>query len=425
MQPLIIDDYRVKSNDNINLNLSDLVIRYFITWGIDRDISPLVGIHNYLTKKNTIFFTDDIQVFMGDTPYSRLNELMRKFPKLFTGLEDLYLGLSAKEFDQVFENEIENIVENLYRFKNLHSIDLKFLDNIESLLLKELLSKTYLNYLKACEEDLLYRSFINNIKYLYFNDTTDGCFEFEWYFIILNLLSSHYSLDHESFVKDLESKFNALNLSVKQAKIVNWLIFKDTLSHIELSTYDGVIEIENLIFNGDLSHHFPFKLPENKSNYKLSRASLHGEHGCKVIDCTEYSFSNSSFLGTNIPYLKFSIVNESRIDIDFFFDSNNQTQPKMLKGLLFTNCSKVFSWISNTDISQLELRLMDISYDIPNEFNYDFGKSRSLSFKSNTLSYVNGPGETSLIKDIEYWGTKKCVKLGLLSKVVSLKDRFN
>ncbi|GEM_PF-6679482 len=256
---LLVDDPRFETVAHQTDYISDLELRFLTEIGIKFNLNELVDLDDCLSLRPYQLHGADKSVLLGMSPFHNAKELWRKFSH-FIGKEtaELLMTIKEEDFNHWYDSEILRFTAELktsyqkgrplkFNFQGPHYI----LEWIEGF--KKWLAQSY-NGEKSLEGRLFVHlsSSLFEDKIKKYLDNGD----FAYYF--LRWLSPLYQVDNNRLGMMLERTLTSRGGDIKKTSIQDWQIHENRLFHILLSTYEGVISMDETDIFGHLPEDAPF-----------------------------------------------------------------------------------------------------------------------------------------------------------------------
>lgn len=416
---LVLEDDRMNFGRLHRYGAGLLELSYFNTIGIDLGVDDLKESKLYARNIPLTFNIDNKRFFLGRSPSQNLLELARKYPhffKIFNFLEN------RDTFDQDFDQYIQKLGADAYRFKMIQDIDLGFLTQDAPVLLKKIYDHFKTMVSENSEE---MRSFLYHTRSFYHKVLTSSHPEYEVFHLLICLLSRHFMINENRLVRDLETAVLSRGGSYKKAQLKDWKFYKSRPWCIELSSFEGIVHPLKMAFIG------------------LDPKTLHIQTNaeCPLYQAVHFKMSlNPNLLERHKNSL---IRSASSRDMASFFTSwqffiNNDglvdglCLVKKLEGnkesFIFEDFLKhlqhsLSMWydLEGENIKD-HVKSFHMGEEIYPDTSFTFNKPSLSHYKSIHLTDHSRPHRVQSLKNVAYYGPLKRQGFGLFGQLLELKE---
>lgn len=419
---LLIDEPRVILGRGWYQNVGATEKHLLELIGKKHEIESLSYLDSYLTPINTIIYLNDKIIELGSSPYDNIRELMRKVPDLFnTNLITDFLKLNHQEFDRECFELFRRLAEKVYLEGNTIQ---NCVDAIKSeAYLKNIYSSVQEHFVKGKHNPMGKQlQFVLQVLFqTFFSNSGGGA---EAIYLFTSVLSPRFQIDEKKLSDDLIFHLRSLGGDTKATNIQNWETHHKELKYILLSSYEGLIGLDNLYFFGSLPPSVPFENSMQNTIFNSIEIRAKVDHPfLKHYTNKRILFSRLDHLGSDSPHWEVLIDHQGAILGTYSYAVYPGSKPsfyyqevtrdfysslvKLLPGLSFEHFSDQIELNSGKDL-WLESRGGQSG-----TFYANRDRDLTLFHKEN--------GET--IKHLEYWGPLKAKSLGLYSYLLDLQSR--
>ena len=247
----------------------------------------------------------------------------------------------------------------------------------------------------------------------------------ELYHLFLCLLSPHYQLDREKFLKDLIAVKNERGGQFKETSIREWLFHKGRPWSVELVSYEGIIHPQKMAFIGGSPAGNLVGLKYNIDYYTSLRISLsYSSESAKELEGERILFSNIERPGTKFPIWEGTFKQDQAVITAFVLARKGCKVDFFRKGIQ----TKLFQDLEYL-IHGFTSNIKDIRIEFGQEIWIDKTKSPYSAHKSLPLARtielldITGPNRYSPLKNVYYFGPCSEGLLGPLSTLMDINER--
>lgn len=415
---LVIDEKEISLGNKWYLNIGTLEKMLLKNLGHQYNITALKELDFYTDAVNTFICLNEKFIELGSSPFSNIRELSRKLPELFTS--DF-----IKTLNQIDENSFNN---EFFEYFEMISKNALNMTNIDESLLKmsqgSQISSIFDNFQKIIDDtqtpmtkqlhfvlQVLYQTVFSNAKN-----------SLETTYLLSALLSARFKVNESKLCDDLSFELRKIGGDLKIASIHDWEVYKNQLQYILLSTYEGIIRLDDLYLFGTLSHKFPFIRKSKQTMFHAIDLKVPVHHPLIAnYKNKRIVFSRSERLGTNSSHWEVFIDNEGLLSATFSYADFEGTRP-----------SFHYKKASNDIFNSLVNLLPGLEEDEWHR-HVTFSPSRDiwveyLSHKKNVGNFAKkadqflADKETgNPVKRLHYWGPIKAKSMGIFSYLLDLK----
>ena len=256
---LVIDDPRFQTGSNQTDFISDIELRFLTEIGVKYSLSELEQLQDVLSLRPYQLHGGGKSILLGMGPHQNARELWRKFAEFIPAESlKLLLAMNENDFNNWYNSEILRFTAELKQsFAKGRPLKFNFqgpafiLDWIDNF--KKWLNTSYKEENSLDPRVLIHLSsslFEDKIK-KYLDDS-----EFPFYF--LRWISPLYQVNNYQLGMMLERSLNSRGGDLKKTTIQDWQIHQNRLFHVLLSTFEGVISMEETQIYGHLPEDAPF-----------------------------------------------------------------------------------------------------------------------------------------------------------------------
>ena len=411
---LLIDDARFQTVGHQSDYISDLELRFLTEIGGKFNLSELEDLDDCLTLRPYQLHGGGKSILLGLAPHHNAKELWRKFSH-FIPAETLKLLMSMDEndFNLWYDSEILRFTHELrlsfqkgrplkFNFQGPHYI----LEWIEGM--KKWLSESYNGSISLSARLFVHLSsglFEDQIK-KYLDDS-----DFAYY--LLRWLSPLYQVDNYRLGMMLERSLTSRGGDIKKTSIQDWQIHENRLFHVLLSTYEGVISMDQTDIFGHLPEDTPFVSMTPYQIYQFaSVGDLTDEEMTSSHQPLELHFvTDTQRLGGERP-LRHLVFNQSGIRAFYPYLVMPGTRPEFYQQLIYKDASLDFARfhrpLQKINFSSSRRQMMDAE-----------GLPLKEAFSMNSWPLRATQGERQ-ISGVSYQGPFKFQRFGIIGHLLSI-----
>ncbi len=300
---LLIDDNRFLG-ESYPLNfLSEIEVMALLRLGKTYEIPELMDLRSFLLQASFEFVTKETRLRLGASPFENLREILRKFPELIEAAElDQVFAEAPEKFNQYFLEELKRYealsFESSVKAK-VRPFDLQGPKWLKTLYQRfgEMLNREYVT-----SKDLKYSGLLHLLS-LSAEEKLKTCLapeEVPFYFF--RLLSPIYRLQDFFLTAQLKRRLLLLGGDYKDSTIQYWQFHEKKFENLLLSSFEGVITGQRVLFFSHLPEDVPFKV---KSPYPLFRKTQMApvKRASSPFPPTQLTFlTHNELLGSERPY---------------------------------------------------------------------------------------------------------------------------
>ncbi len=408
---LLIDDSSFNTESLSNDFISELEIESFLRIATQFDISELANIRKFLRPAIIDFNTDKIRLRVGASPFDNLREVLRKYPELIeTDDLDLVYHEGEKTFDQFYLSEVKRFEAFTYE-QGLKGKKAKYeLSSAAPKWFRSIFHRfsELINMEYAQDKSLKFNSLLHLMSILFEEKMKTKIAPEEVAYYFFKLLSPQYRLQDFILIAQLKRRLMINGGDYKESKIQYWQFFKGRFENLLLTSFEGVISANKVLFFTHLPENLPFRLVSKFPFYRsvqmhVDKSSITAYPAHHVVVQTR-----ESVLGSDKPFTlmcfddTFSIYHMPYLDMaaskaSFYQSELLKSYQEDAKCLPFNS-----EGAKSADLLSATLDLRGLLN--PSEFG--FGQLPL------TLEY-----ESKEIGGFEYWGIHKFCCLGHLGLI--------
>lgn len=411
---LLIDDERFQTVAHQSDYISDLELRFLTEIGVKYQLPELEDLTDCLTLRPYQFHGEHKSILLGMGPYQNAREMWRKFSH-FLGPETfrLLMTMDESEFNLWYKTEILRFTQELkaayqkgrplkFNFQGPHYIQ-EWINGM-----KKWLSSSYNGPESLNARLVVHLSsglFEDKIK-KYLDDS-----DFAYYF--LRWLSPLYSIDSYRLSLMLERSLTSRGGDIKRAKVQDWQIHDNKLFHILLSTYEGVISMDQTDIYGHLPEDAPFQSMTPHQIYQFaSVGDLSDEEMGPLSGMLELHFvTETERLGGERP-LRHFVFNQNGIRAYYPYLVMPGTRPEFYRELIykdaFTDFARFHRPLQKINFSSSRRQMMEVTEPPIKEA---FGLHSWPLRASNLDRQISG---------VSYEGPFKFQRFGIIGQLLSI-----
>lgn len=432
----LLEDERMQMGDLFCHVISSVEKCYLSEWAKHSDGGPLVDLDQYIVPKSYIFCIDGVHLSLGGArPSLNLLELIRKFPELFSfdkgkgPLQEIDSSEFKDQFDQAYFEYCKRLGQSLFKYKNLRNLNLESFTTLAPAGLKQLFEQ----FSKFIEGHLQYdekvrrrlRAFLYATRGYYHNKFTIKGSDFEFFHLMLSLLSPGFLIDHVQMWQEMVAFFQSAGGQYHQGRLKSWKFYGKRPWAIELESALGLVTPGKIVFMGGRPRHMPVDVETKLRVYD----------GLNVIWTVESDLFQS-LAGLRLNFAGLEKMGTSRpMWIGDFEDSSVQFKV-FVRGSKGSKLSFYKEDIRN--MIREDLRLFAINIDGENikerifygddvwveeeRDQIDIYHNRMAQISEVGLIDCSAPQRMRGLKDVDYFGPIKEGPLGLLSTLMEIRD---
>ncbi len=317
---LVLLNQYLSCNHDSRIYLGLIEIKLLKMIGEHYQIFSLKNLDEFLLPIDFVFFIDNIQISLGQGPFSNLEEFVRKFP---LSTQDLWgkFPLESKaryqeDFNLNFDIACTTVAEKLFCGQYSLTDALASLENWQDLgYIYQAFSRILFSDEEfAAKENIILKTLIHLSMAHFQNKLTTNISANELLHIISVLLSPKKILDHRRFNGQLQADFVRHGGSLARAQIAQISPCVGGSWHLLLETVDGIVEAKKIIIIGENSYlNLPWKinLPVRVFRSVVCRIQQNEKH---IIKNTTFLYSGVNRIGTNRPLWRV-VFNQECVDI--------------------------------------------------------------------------------------------------------------
>lgn len=420
---LVIDEPDVTLGNKWYLNIGTLEKLLLQRIGYQYSIESLKHLEKYIDSVNTFICLNEKFIELGASPLSNIRELSRKLPELFTNeFINTLKNIDEKSFNDEFFSYFEKIATHALSIKKIE-------ESLFEVSHQNMLNSIFENFQKIINDSqqqmtkqlhfvlqVLYQTVFSNAK----NDL-------ETSYLLCALLSPRFKVNEQKLCDDLFCELRRFGGDFKRTKIQDWEIYKKSLKYILLSSYEGIIRLDDLYLFGSIANKFPFKRKSKQTMFNAIDLKVPVFHGLlNNYKNKRIIFSRSERLGTNSSHWEAFIDDKGVLHGTYSYADFEGTRPsfhyKKASNDIFKSLENLLPGLDQDDwFRQVEFQS---SRDIWIEYLSSKKNVGNFAKKSDELLTHNESGD--LIKKLHYWGPVKAKSMGIFSYLIDLKtSEFN
>jgi hypothetical protein len=309
---LIIDDKSYPYANKWYLNIGEVEKSILRKLGNEHDIDCLQNIENYLVDNNTILYLDDVFIEFSDSPYTNLKEMARKLPESFAKFyQEELLDIDPDAFDREFINFIEDVAH-----KSFSKFSQKILDTVFVSRSFEGLDEIFDNFMSYLNTETATTKQLHYILQVMFQTAfSSGQNELETKYLLLSLISPRYLVLEKELKEDLLFTYRKLDGDLKSTTVVDWGIKKDRLHYLLLDSIDGLTEVEECFYFGQLTkqEHFDHQLKQTQF-LSINIDCLIDHNFVDFFKDKRIIFSKSNRMGSDFPFWEVTLNSKGELN---------------------------------------------------------------------------------------------------------------
>jgi hypothetical protein len=427
---LILDDDRLDFGELYRDGIGPLEVSFLKTWGIDRDIGPLIHIEDYLTSVNQVYHFGDRSIRLGPGPMDNLAEMVRKIPEFWgESINEVRALLSSeverREWEGEFFRLCETLGQNAFRFKILQNFNMDFFLNQTPEKFKKQFSIVFENLEGLGDDPFGLQCFFFLLTGHVQKKMTLKLSHYERIHLFLNALGPHFTLDIQRLEGDLIKVFQEKGGHFKRTQVREWKFYQKKPWCLELASYEGIIHPKKVSFIGGRPRGIPLKLGTCQGHYQTIHFSFslpahfqHGKEGHQVF------YTQSKKMGTRFP-MWYGMVQGEQLHVRYFYRYQEGSKKEFfvadILSILKKEVCEVFP-----DLEQLNQPLY---IEEGREIYLDHSFRVKVGSVPNSISVplfdYSKPLDGVRLKNVYYFGPFRDAPLGLLSGLMELKEGPN
>ncbi len=421
---LIIDDKNVHMGNKWNQFLGILEFNFLEhLFEVSTLIQNNLKLVDYLSDVDTMLVLDKVIIELGQSPYSNILELSRKWPHCFSAEFITSLSkISPNDFDAEVSEFLGRLSKEFYKFNNFFQLSSEMFKLKETKSLESLFKSFYSSLTThSKEQDLL----LYNILQILFQTTFSNTFnEMEAYYLLSSVLSPRYKIDIDRLEQDLTNLFLDNCGFIKETTIQDWEMSTGKVTAFELSSFEGLIFPKNIFLFGEIPLNYPFELKTKKRSIHALRlfANIQHEHAHFYYDRRIF-VSNSARLGTDFPHCEIRITHNSEVEVIYSYYHAEGSKPSFYRKQAIDDVFKTLeSFLPGLSYEKWKAGVsFEAAFDYWTEdfhrktssFHQAFSKKRHQLYSQKNQVKLAG---------VEYWGPARPSIMGLFSYLLELKS---
>lgn len=426
---LLLDDERVEIGTLFSDFFGPIEKKFIESWASDNAMESFSDIEKLLTPKPYSFVIENKRIRLGRAPSANFYELYRKLNSLLPLSEEEFTKhVGTEQARELFDNEFYKLTDRIgkssYFFKSLQGL------NIDGLLamcpkgivdLYNAFSKVVIKRENLSEKDLWFlKSFLVMTRGLFHKCVDSKLNETEAFHLLLCLLSPSYELDHEKALEEIIPVFEKAGGIYKCCQLREWKFHNSKPWSVELSSYEGIVHPEKIVFiGGDLTQ-MPVTLNERGKTLKDICVEWQIDGLPDPLLGERIFFSRVDKMGTDIP-LWCADVEEGKLKFKVFSLFEKGSKISFIKDHLRQSLKEDLS-VLYPEVRSFRIR-EKISYG-KELWPYDLMRTDKRSWFPKKVSLFDGsrPGVNEKLKNVHYFGPRRQTPLGLLSSLMDLNE---
>jgi hypothetical protein len=300
---LLIDDHRFLTESYPSHFLSELEIGALLRLGKTYDIPELIELRQFLLPATVDFVTHETRLKIGQRPLENLKELLRKFPDLIeaSDLEHVYAE-NNEQFEAFFLEELRRYeklsfeVSQRPKGMRFEIQGPKWFKTIYERLAEKL------NQEYSVSQDLKYAALLQ-LMGVSFEEKLKTCLGLEEIpFYFFRLLSPIYRLQDFFLTTQLKRRLLLLGGDYKESPVQYWQLHEKKFGNLLLSSFEGVIAGERVLFFSHLPEEVPFKMVSSYPFFRKSQMTPLKRLGRPSPPTALTYMTNTELLGSERPY---------------------------------------------------------------------------------------------------------------------------
>ena len=258
---LLINDPRFLADSYHFHYLSEMEISALMRLGKIYEIPELLDLKQFLLPAVVEFSTNEIRLQLGQTPFENIREVLRKFPELLdsTDLDMLYQD-TPDAFNTYFIEELRRYETACFdsskrsRALRFELQGPKWIKTFYSRF-AELINREY-----SISKDLKYSSLIHLLGVSAEEKLKTYFPPEEIPFYFFRMLSPIHRLQDFFLTTQLKRRLLLLGGDYKESSVQYWQMHEQKFENLLLSSFEGVISGERVLFFAHLPEDVPFKI---------------------------------------------------------------------------------------------------------------------------------------------------------------------
>lgn len=411
---LLVDDQYFQTVSNQTDYVSDLELTYMSQIGARYNLSELQQMNDSLSLRPYQLHGNGVSVLLGMNPHHNAKELWRKMGSFLTPENmNLLLGMPESEFQSWYEGELSRFTQELrIAFQKNKAVRFTFqgpkylLDWIDGM--KKWLARPY-----PSNDFNGARVFVHLSSTLFEDKIKKYLDDSEFPFYFLRWLSPLYQLDNDRLGMRLEKSLSDRGGDVKRTSIQDWQIHKNQLFHVLLSTYEGVVSMDQATIFGHLPENAPFisvnphRVFQFASVGDLSDEEIGSPHSFLEL----HFLTDTDRLGGERPLRSF-VFNQNGIRAYYPYLRMPGARAEFSRDVIYQDVMK--------DFARFNLKIQKISFNPHGrqllEVNEPHSKEAFGTY-SWPLSFGDQDG---LVSGLEYQGLFQYQRFGIIGHLLSI-----
>ena len=446
---LLLDDDRLSFGDLYQNGLTQMDFSFLQTMGIDRGIKELKS-GEFLKSSPYYLHSEEIQIYLGRTPWENIRELSRKLYDLFpydflfheigdtkTG-EDVVLDSDSDVSEN--ESEKENKRSNPWtaaEFNNDYRLFCERL-GLNGLRFKSIENFTFEYLMGHCPESIkmLYRLFSREMgqrsdsarcfqyfgRVLFHKKLSSSYTELELFHFFLCIIGPHYELDIDGLSHCLSREFEQRGGHYKQAQVREWKFHKRNPWSIELSSFEGIIHPEKISFLGANPTGLPLKVEYTGRTFH----SIHFNISCddKRINNEDnqwHLIGDLESVGTDFPFCKFRFT-DGHIEGQFLYREKKGSKLEFYKESLLQKLEGHLNKLYPGIEAHMEKFNLNMGREVFMDQSDVYTAPDMVKLKQVGLFDFSTPTVNRRLKNVYYFGPLKSGPLGVFGQLMEIKE---
>lgn len=427
---IILDDERYNLGDFFTSQLVQLDLDILKLWLKDLEG---VKVDDYISSRPFLLYIGRKQVQLGNDPFSNLKELARKFPEWFKVETGLFQANSEEAVAASFNADFFQFSEFLGHqilndFKNKKNQEL-----LEEKIPKNLLKTFESFYSQYAVVDKKVTNYELNSDFNAFNFATRALFQqrlgisssrLEAFHLFCSLLSPVYNLNHEAFLKKLETLYSALGGIKRKVNLDELQVDKGLSTSFAIEGFDGMIRPKKMVFIGNR----PVELREKKENssYNCLEATVEFSHQLnETLINNKIVFSSPIKIGTERPLWTFEHLGGNKARMMILITQKEGRKVSFIEEIVRKIIKEDLMFLfpdSPVEVKEIHMRIgKDV---LVNDFNFYSHKAPLKNIKKIMFKLIAHmvPNQGGRIKNALYFGPYDTNWLGRYSSFVVLRN---
>lgn len=290
--------------------ISSLEINALKNLGKSHGINELINIDEFLIGAQVHLQASHYRLFISDSPFDNIRELIRKFPELLDQTDlDLLYNDNPETFNEAFNKELVRFEEYLSlaaKKKKQKKFELQgptwFLTAYKRFC--QFVNKDYSEQGKLDFKSLIHLlGIFGESKIKSFLPPED------LHFYFLRLLTPVYRINDYLLSTQLLHLFKSLGGDYKKSGIQDWKIENNAFKYIILKSFEGIVSGKSVLFFGHLPDGLSFHVNSNYPIFK--KTQLASATRANDTQSKELIFiTDENELGTDRPFRVLGLGNE-------------------------------------------------------------------------------------------------------------------